>query len=121
MCACRVSRHRTDHVLHPDCPLLAGGGLAARLPAHYNVKACMLGDVPRPQRVYATAPGARTHSLVPSMSGERVEEGRCALAAAAVGSGAVVFFGDVNWEAATLRAVAELVKQLAAERAAGGR
>ncbi|KXZ44427.1 hypothetical protein GPECTOR_67g267 [Gonium pectorale] len=101
---------RTDHKLNSSCPLL--GRLARELPTGYNVKACMLGDVPPPERVYATAAGAASYSLVPSMSGAPVDEGRAAMAAARCGAGTVAFFGDVNWEPHTTAAVAALVLEL---------
>ncbi|GLC54640.1 hypothetical protein PLESTB_000890500 [Pleodorina starrii] len=110
---------RTDHKLNRANPLLAD--LAARLPSDYNVKACMLNDVPPLERIYASAPGAVSHSLVPFMAGESVDAGRTAMAAARCGGGAVAFFGDVNWEAATNAAVAGLTRRLvqACRRRAG--
>ncbi|GLI66706.1 hypothetical protein VaNZ11_010639 [Volvox africanus] len=105
----RAFYSRTDHKLNVANPLL--GDLASSLPRDYNVKACMLYDVPPWERIYATALGARTHSL-PLMEGERVEPDKTALAAAQVGSGAVVFFGDVNWEPLTMATVAMLTRRL---------
>lgn len=105
-----VLSFRTDHQLNQANPLL--GNLASHLSPHYNVKACMLSNVPPLERVYSTVPDATTHSMVPAMAGAPVDAGRTAMAAARVGSGVVVFFGDVNWEVSTLTAVTMLTRQL---------
>ncbi|GIL65190.1 hypothetical protein Vafri_18968 [Volvox africanus] len=100
---------RTDHKLNVANPLL--GDLATSLPTDYNVKACMLSDVPPQERIYAAAPGALTHSMA-FMTGQPVDAGKTAIAAAQVGGGAVVFFGDVNWEEPTMATVAMLTRRL---------
>ncbi|KAG2492553.1 hypothetical protein HYH03_009216 [Edaphochlamys debaryana] len=101
---------RTEHGLNPGCALL--GPLAARLPPALDVKACLLAYVPGEQRVYVSAPGALSRSHVPAMAGAPVGD-LAAVTVAAVGSGAVGFLGDVNWEEASLQLMTALVGQLA--------
>lgn len=59
------STRRTDHALNTSSPFLRDS--AALLPRTYNVKACMLSNVPAEERIYAAVDGATTHSMVPSL------------------------------------------------------
>lgn len=72
--------------------------------------------------MFMPAPGARTASLVPSMSGLAIDNvDECvAVAAARVGAGCVVFLGDVNAEAATCELVRGMCAMVAAAPAGGG-
>eukprot|EP00803_Ostreobium_quekettii_P000487 evm.model.scf_3152.1 EVM.evm.TU.scf_3152.1 scf_3152:7070-8269(-) len=89
---------RTDHDLNVGRPLgwMPNRRTAERLPRRCNVKACMLSRVPVEEKVYAPAPCARTHSLVPSMAGEAIDGDMCAVAVGRVGAGALAYLGDVN-------------------------
>lgn len=110
---------RTSHDLNDSCFMFSSsvGGLAQQLPEKYNVKACMLTDVPLEERVYFAGPDSVTHSLVPMMAGLPVEPEQCAVAASRCGSGGLIFIGDVNAEAETMRIVAKLAKFLTQQRA----
>ncbi|OEU06918.1 hypothetical protein FRACYDRAFT_252548 [Fragilariopsis cylindrus CCMP1102] len=69
----------------------------------YNVKACMLENVDPTEVLFGTTDDSQSYSLVPSMSGHRIEEGKTAVAFGKYGSGTVSFFGDVNHEHATIQ------------------
>jgi hypothetical protein len=93
---------RTTHQLnkghgstkHPSSGLL--------LPREYNVKACMLSNVPLEERLYCTSSESQIHSLVFGSYGH-MAEGMCAVALGSYGRGHLLFFGDVNAEAATAK------------------
>jgi len=64
----------------------------------YNVKAVMLDGVDPGDALYATGTESKSYSLVPSMGGQDIERGMCAVAIGKYGKGSVSYFGDVNAE-----------------------
>jgi len=69
----------------------------------YNVKACMLENVDPTEVLFGTTDDSQSYSLVPHMSGHKIEKGKTAVAFGKYGSGTVSFFGDVNHEHATIQ------------------
>ena len=74
----------------------------------YNVKTLMLSGVKPEHKVYRVMDGAKTHSPVPSMAGESVENDMCPVALARCGFGHLGFVGDVNAEETTLAIISAL-------------
>ena len=75
-----------------------------------NVKAVMMTCVPTEEILFGTSSSSVSHSLVPFMAGEELEEGLVAVALGKFGEGLVSFFGDVNAEAPTCAIMAVIAR-----------
>lgn len=75
-----------------------------------NVKAVMVTCVPTEEILFGTTSASVSHSLVPFMAGEDIEEGLAAVALGKFGEGSVSFFGDVNAEEPTCAIMAVIAR-----------
>lgn len=98
------SYFRTEYGRNDNCWL---SPYATNLPSKLNVKACTIVGVESNDQVFQTTSESVRLTLIPSMSGgeslAHLED--CAFAAAKVEEGIVAYFGDVNAESPTIRAV----------------
>lgn len=78
--------------------------------AGINVKAVMLKGVAAEDVLFGTSDSSVSHSLVPFMAGQEVEEGLAAVALGKVGEGSVSFFGDLNAENDTCAIMAVIAR-----------
>jgi len=84
----------------------------ARKLEQFSVKSNMMHDIPEKEKLWCTAAN-RTQSMVPMMAGNDAHPGSTSVAMhEGEGGGRVFFFGDVNWEPATLE-----LMQLACKKA----
>lgn len=75
-----------------------------------NVKAVMMRGVATEDILFGTTSSSVSHSNVPFMAGEGLEEGLAAVAFGKFGEGSVSFFGDVNAETNTCDIMAVIAR-----------
>ena len=101
---------RVEHALHAGA---APPALQNKLPQTYNVKATMVSDVAESEALYSPPEGATvlSHVPVPGFHGAPVEAGHCAVAVADIGSGRLMYLGDVNCEAHSVQMVRTFLEE----------
>ena len=101
---------RTVHVRNSAAALPAA--TLQQMPEQYNVKACMLSGVAAAERVYAPPDNATVISGVPApgFHGTEIQGGQCGVAAAQIGQGRLVYFGDVNGEQCSMQCLQALMR-----------